>query len=83
MNRYDLISLTVGVLILCASLGLIYGAFWWYAEYVTPMMGLTLNQVLEEPLLDIIFMVASFWVIPGLFIMGLGMILGLMKAVLE
>jgi len=68
MNRYDLIPLTVGVLILCFGLLSIYAAFWWYAEYVAPMIGLTLNQVLEQPFLDIVFMIGSFWVIPGFFI---------------
>jgi len=83
VTKWDIpLALIAGVFF---GLGLlcIYGGYWWFATYILPFYGLTLYEVLEMPVLDIVFGIMTFWMTPGLTIAGLGIILGLVKALLE
>ncbi len=83
MNRYDMVSWFGGIGILLIGLSCLYGAFYWVNTFVSPFYGLTLVEVLEMPVLTIVFAFMSIWIVPGLGIAGLGIILGLVKAVLD
>jgi len=57
--RHDLVPVVFGIVILLVGLTFIYGAFWWVNAFVTPMLELTFNEVLQQPLLRIVFMIAT------------------------
>ena len=83
MNRYDAVTWLVGLGILVLGLTCLYGAFWWFNTYIPPFYGLTLAETMEMPVLSIAFAVMSFWIVPGLGVAGIGIILGLVKAILD
>ena len=70
-RKIDVEALFFKVSIAILSLVCFYGSFWWYDTNLTPFIGLTLAEVLEMPLLNILYAVASFWVIPAFFFMGI------------
>ena len=75
MNRYNVGGLLFKLGIAALSLLCFYGSFWWCDTNLTPFIGLTLTEVLEMPILSIIYAIASFWVMPGFLFMGVGGIL--------
>jgi len=83
MNRHDVVPKLFGLGVLVLGLICIYGAFWWFNTYVPPFYGLTLMDVLEMPVLDIILAVMSFWIVPSLVVAGIGMIIGLVWWILD
>lgn len=83
VNRYDIIPKLFGLGVLALGLTCIYGAFWWFNTYIPPFYGLTLMDALEMPVLNIVFAVMSFWIVPSLGVAGIGIIIGLVWWILD
>ena len=83
-TKHNLTVFIWGLIIACVPTGIILALtkVWWEV-YVTPLFGLTISQMIELPVLDVVAGILWFFVAPSLFMVALTCVIGGFRLLME